>query len=109
MIENASIAERVVDEELREQKMMLRSLRARIDAESAALRELLKVKERQLQIASQRYREERKMFRLGRTLLNFVIESQDQVQEAKMERLDVRARLALLRIERLALFDLLGR
>ncbi len=109
MIENASIAERVVDEELREQKVMLRSLRARIDAESAALRELLKVKERQLQIASQRYREERKMFRLGRTLLNFVIESQDQVQEAKMERLDVRARLALLRIERLALFDLLGR
>ena len=71
--------------------------------------DLLKVKEGQVRIATQRYKEEKKLFRLGRTLLNFVIESQDQVQEAKMDVLDVRARLALIRIEKLALFDLIGR
>ena len=64
------------------------------------------MKERQLLVASQRAREEGKLFKLGRTLLNFVIQSQDEVQQAKMERLEVVGRLAQLEIERLALMDL---
>ena len=97
-----------MDEEISETSVALTASMARINAELEALSELIKVKDRQLNIAAQRSREELKMFRLGRTLLNFVIQSQDEVQEAKMERLEVVGRIVQLKVERLALMDLLA-
>ena len=107
-IESALIGERIVDEEIRETRLSLASSMARVQAELRSLHELIKVKDRQLSIASQRSREELKMFKLGRTLLNFVIQSQDDVQQAKMERLEVMGKVTQLELERLALMDLLG-
>lgn len=107
-IESASLGQRVIDEEMRVQRLELSSEMARMNAESTALENLLKVKERQLAIAGERAKEEAKMFKLGRTLLNFVIESQDQVQQAKMERLEVLGRIARLKVRRLAVMDLLS-
>ena len=104
-IESARIGERIVNEEIREARLSLVSAMARIEAEVQALQVLIEVKDRQLSIATQRSSEEQKMFKLGRTLLNFVIESQDEVQQAKMERLEVVGKLKQLELERLALMD----
>ena len=106
-IESVMVGQRIVDEEIRAQRLELISKKARIDSERDSLTALVAVKDRQLSVASQRAREEAKLFKLGRTLLNFVIQSQDDVQQAKMERLEVVGRLAQLEIERLALMDLL--
>ena len=105
-IESVMVGQRIIDEEIRAQRLELISKKARIDSERESLTALVKVKDRQLSVASQRAREEGKLFKLGRTLLNFVIQSQDEVQQAKMERLEVVGRLAQLEIERLALMDL---
>ena len=107
-IESAVIGQRILDEEIRETAVGLTATMARINAELAALDDLIQVKDRQLNVAVQRSREELKMFKLGRTLLNFVIQSQDEVQQAKMERLEVVGRLSQLKVERLALMDLLA-
>ena len=105
-IESVMVGQRIIDEEIRAQRLELISKKARIDSERDSLTALVAVKDRQLSVASQRAREEGKLFKLGRTLLNFVIQSQDEVQQAKMERLEVVGRLAQLEIERLALMDL---
>ena len=107
-IESVMVGQRIIDEEIRAIRLELTSQKARIDSERQSLNALVKVKDRQLSVASQRAREEGKLFKLGRTLLNFVIQSQDEVQQAKMERLEVIGRLMQLEIERLALMDLFG-
>ena len=95
-IESVMVGQRIIDEEIRAQRLELISKKARIDSERESLTALVKVKDRQLSVASRRAREEGKLFKLGRTLLNFVIQSQDEVQQAKMERLEVVGRLAQL-------------
>ena len=49
--------QRIIDEEIRAQRLELISKKARIDSERESLTALVKVKDRQLSVASQRARE----------------------------------------------------